>query len=310
MQAPVVDLGAGAEAARDEEGVHGRLVGEGVVGQDGEPGLGLHRPVGVGDEKGVELGVEAAGDREHAVGSGEVDDLGVLEHVDPEPEPGNALVGHGFHRSTTRSGSPSRLKNRHPGVDKARAAHRSPLPAGTTADRNTMKFSHRWANRLAPVVVAPPPPPGRRRRRSGPGRGGRAPVRPVRRVRRCRRAASRSPSPTSPATAGPTSSSTPVRPRPRQRLQALPLRPDGDGGARAPVRLDTTTQPTPWSPGAVEAGDFDGDGRADVVARHRDRHRPLLPAGRRPRSARSWSPIAGAGPGGDRRRRRATATST
>ena len=97
MQPLVVDLLAGAEAAGDEEGIHGRAVGEAVVGQDREAGLGLHRPQGVGDQEGVELGVEAARHREHPVGGGEVDDLGVLEDVDAETEAGFfrvAAVGH------------------------------------------------------------------------------------------------------------------------------------------------------------------------------------------------------------------------
>ena len=96
VQAPVAHLLAGAEPARDQEGVHGGVVGEAVVRQHREAGLRLDRSGRVGDQEGVELGVEAPRHGEHAVGRGEVDDLGVLEDVDPEPEPGDALA----HRSS------------------------------------------------------------------------------------------------------------------------------------------------------------------------------------------------------------------
>ncbi len=86
MQSPVVHLLPRPKAAGDEEGVHVRLVGERVVGNDGEAGLRLDRPHALGDEEGVELGIEAPGDGKHAVGRGEIDDLEVLAHVDPEPE--------------------------------------------------------------------------------------------------------------------------------------------------------------------------------------------------------------------------------
>ena len=88
MQALVVRLLARAEAAGNEEGVHRRAVGKGVVGNDGESGLRLHRAHGVGDQEGIELGIEAARHGEDAMGRREIDDLGVLEHVDAEAEPG------------------------------------------------------------------------------------------------------------------------------------------------------------------------------------------------------------------------------
>ena len=107
MEPAVVHLLAGPEAARDQEGVHRRLVAEAVVGQDGEPGLGLDGTGGVGDQERVELGVEAAGHREHAVGGGEVDDLGVLEHVDAQPEAG-ATGAHRRPRAVIAAGSARR----------------------------------------------------------------------------------------------------------------------------------------------------------------------------------------------------------
>jgi hypothetical protein len=84
VQAPVVHLLARTEAAGDEEGVHRRHIGETRVGQDGETGLGLHWPHGIGDQEGVQFGVVAARHREDAVGGRKVDDLGVLEDVDTE----------------------------------------------------------------------------------------------------------------------------------------------------------------------------------------------------------------------------------
>ena len=86
VQAAVVHLLAGAEPARDQERVHRRPVVEAVVREHREPGLGLDRAHRVGDQERVELGVIAARHRPDAVGRGEIDDLRVLEHVDPQPE--------------------------------------------------------------------------------------------------------------------------------------------------------------------------------------------------------------------------------
>lgn len=86
VQAPVVHLLAGAEAAGDEEGVHRRGIGETVVGQDGEARLRLHRPHGIGDQEGVQFRVETARYREDAVRCRKINDLGVLEHVDSQAE--------------------------------------------------------------------------------------------------------------------------------------------------------------------------------------------------------------------------------
>jgi len=49
MQAAIIELLACAKAAWDEEGVHVRPVGEGVVGHDGEASLCLDRPERFGD---------------------------------------------------------------------------------------------------------------------------------------------------------------------------------------------------------------------------------------------------------------------
>ncbi len=69
----------GAESAGNEEGVHRGVVAEGVVGEDREAGLRLDRSQRLGSEEGVQLGVEAPGDGEDAIGSRKVDDLRVLK---------------------------------------------------------------------------------------------------------------------------------------------------------------------------------------------------------------------------------------
>ncbi len=84
VQARVVDLGARAESAGNEKGVHVRTLGERIVRQHGEPRLRAHRAQRLGDEERVELGIEAPRHREHAVRRGEIDDLQVLAHVDAE----------------------------------------------------------------------------------------------------------------------------------------------------------------------------------------------------------------------------------
>ena len=96
MEPPIVHLLARPEPAGDEEGVHRWLVTEAVIGKDGEARLGLNGPTGIRDEKGVELRVETPSHREDAVWSGEIDDLGVLEHVNPETETSRAS-GHDLH---------------------------------------------------------------------------------------------------------------------------------------------------------------------------------------------------------------------
>src|SRR5665213_599883 len=86
MKAAVVDLLAGPEAARDQERIHCGTVRERVVRHNREAGLRLHRAHRICDQKGVKLGVKAARYREHAIGCREVDNLGVLEDVDPKSE--------------------------------------------------------------------------------------------------------------------------------------------------------------------------------------------------------------------------------
>lgn len=75
-----------------------RLVDEGVVGEEGEPGLGLHRPHRVCNEEDVQLRIETAGDREDAIGRREIDDLGVLEDVDAEPKACSCMRGASLER--------------------------------------------------------------------------------------------------------------------------------------------------------------------------------------------------------------------
>src|SRR5215210_123655 len=91
VQAAVVHLLPGAESARDQERVHGGRVRESVVGQDGEPCLGLHGTHRVRYVEGIQLGVVPFGHGEDSVGSGEVHDLRILENVDAQSKAGNAL---------------------------------------------------------------------------------------------------------------------------------------------------------------------------------------------------------------------------
>ena len=95
VQAAVVHLLARAEPAGDQERVHRRPVPEAVVREHREPGLGVDGPERVGDQERLEFGVESPRHREHPVGRREVDDLRVLEDVDPEPEAGPAHEGTG-----------------------------------------------------------------------------------------------------------------------------------------------------------------------------------------------------------------------
>lgn len=108
MRPAVADLLASAEASGDEEGVHRGPVCEGIVRQHSETGLGLHRTQRIGDEERLELGIEALRYREHPVWRRKVEDLDVLEHVDPEPEPAGGhrplLVRHGGKQSFSGSG--------------------------------------------------------------------------------------------------------------------------------------------------------------------------------------------------------------
>ena len=76
----------------NQESIHGRLVVEAVIRQDGQTGLRLHGTCGVGDQKGIELGIEPARNGKDAVGRREIDDLGVLEDVDAESESGECVV--------------------------------------------------------------------------------------------------------------------------------------------------------------------------------------------------------------------------
>jgi hypothetical protein len=99
VEAPVVELLAGPEASRNQEGVHGGSVLERVVWQDREARLGLHGTEGVGDQEGVELRIESSGHGKDSVGRGEIDDLGVLENVDAEAKSGRVrLLRHGVLR--------------------------------------------------------------------------------------------------------------------------------------------------------------------------------------------------------------------
>ena len=88
MQPFIVNLLPGSKAAWNEKRVHRRAVGESVIGKYRETGLSLDRPVGIRHEESVQLRIEPAGDREDAVGSGEVDDLRILKDVDPKAKPG------------------------------------------------------------------------------------------------------------------------------------------------------------------------------------------------------------------------------
>ena len=75
-----------AEPARNQECVHGGAIVEGVVRQHGEAGLRLHWTCRIRNEERVQLGIEPPCDREDAVRRGEIDNLGVFENVDAEPE--------------------------------------------------------------------------------------------------------------------------------------------------------------------------------------------------------------------------------
>jgi hypothetical protein len=90
MEPPVVDLLARPESAGNQERVHGRLVREAVVGENGKAGLSLDWPQGVGDQEGLELRIEAARHGENPMWSGEIHDLDILENVDPEAKAGHA----------------------------------------------------------------------------------------------------------------------------------------------------------------------------------------------------------------------------
>jgi hypothetical protein len=54
-----VHLLSRAEAARNQERIHGRAIVKAVIRQDGQASLCLHRPRGVRDQKDVEFGIES-----------------------------------------------------------------------------------------------------------------------------------------------------------------------------------------------------------------------------------------------------------
>ena len=63
---------------------------------DGQTRPAPARVVPVGDQKGIEFGIEAARNGKNAVGHRENHDLGVLEDIDAESESGNAWARHGL----------------------------------------------------------------------------------------------------------------------------------------------------------------------------------------------------------------------
>jgi hypothetical protein len=89
MKPSVVHLLPRPVSTGNKKRVHRRQIGEAVVGENGEPRLRLDQAHGVGDQEGVEFGVEPPCDREHAVRSGKVDDLDILENIDTKPEGGH-----------------------------------------------------------------------------------------------------------------------------------------------------------------------------------------------------------------------------
>jgi len=102
VQVGVVQLLPRAVAAGNQEGIHRRLVGEAVIGNDGKAGLRLHRPHRFGDQEGIKLGVQPPRHRKHPGRRRVIDDLGILEDIDAQPE---SLFAR--HATISRKGPPS-----------------------------------------------------------------------------------------------------------------------------------------------------------------------------------------------------------
>src|SRR6185437_3866547 len=99
VQPAIVQLLTRSKTAGNEKGIHGRLIGEGVVRQYGEARLRLHRTERIRDQERFQFRVETPRDLEHAVRSCEVDDLYILEDVYPKPETGLLRIAAMFHEN-------------------------------------------------------------------------------------------------------------------------------------------------------------------------------------------------------------------